>query len=389
VAGIEGYFEGPAMMHRRCLEKVLNGGIPDRIPAVFRLEIWHKARLAAGDLPAELRGLTLEQVEDRLGLARSARKARVFHTRLRAPVECRETRQGDSIITEWRTPAGTLRKIRRYGPGDEAAGISPSTIEYPIKTLGDYAAYEAIWTHTDFVPAYDEFVRYDQAIGEAGLPMVILGPNPFHDLLLAWTGYEQGYMDLFDCPDAFLHAVETADRVYRTMWDIVAASPARLVMHGVNFDASVTPPAIFQEHFLPYFTEFNRHMHDAGKKVAFHGDGELTDLLDLIRNAGFDVADCFACAPMTRCTLDRARRAWADRITIWGGVPSILLEPTVPPETLRAHLAMVHAKVAPGNNFILGLADQAMPTAAWTHIKLAAEFAPDVSSHDVVSSQGA
>jgi hypothetical protein len=362
------------MTNREHFETVLNGGIPDRIPAVFRLDIWHKTLAKKGNLPPELKGMSLEQVEKFLGLGRSARKGKVHETRLRLPVECIKSRNGELLITEWRTPGRALRMVQQFGLGDEAAGISPATIEYPIKSIEDYAAYEAIMKHTEFISAYEEYFRYDQMIGEDGLPMIILGANPFHDLFLRWTGYERGFMDLFDRPDVFLQAVETANNVYRQMWEIVANSPARLVMHGVNFDVSMTPPTLFRNHFLPYFKDFNREMHLHRKKVAFHGDGELTGLLDEILKAGYDVADCFACEPMVKCTLAQARLAWKDRITIWGGIPSILLEPNVPLGKLQTHLENIRNTVGPGKNFILGIADQAMPTASWEHIKLAAGF---------------
>ncbi len=362
------------MTNRERFETVINGGVPDRIPAVFRLDIWQKAQAKKGTLPFELKGMGLEQVEHFLGLGRSARKGKVYDTRLRPPVECVKTRNGDSLVTAWRTPGRTLRMVQRFSRGDETAGISPAIIEYPIKSIEDYAAWETVMKHTEFIPTYEDFAQYDQAIGEHGLPMVILNANPFHDLFLRWTGYERGFMDLFDRPDVFLQAAETTNTIYRKMWEIVANSPTRLVMHGVNFDAPMTPPDMFRNHFLPYFKDFNREMHLHGKKVAFHGDGELSGLLDMILEAGFDVADCFACEPMVKCTLAQAKQAWRNQITIWGGIPSTLLEPNVPLDKLQTHLENIRTTIGSGKNFILGLADQAMPTASWEHIKLAAEF---------------
>lgn len=363
------------MTHRQRIEAVLAGQVPDRIPAIWRLDKWYRARVHAGDLPAEIAGLSLEQVEDYLGLARSARAGRVFRTILHPPVARTETRQGDTIVTEYHTPAGTLRRVCRYGPGDEAAGLSPTIVEYPIREPADYALFGELMRHTEYVPAYEEYIEYDRAVGQAGLPMVILGPNPIHELLMQWTGYEVGYLLMNDEPEAMLSAVRAADDAYRRFWPIVADSPARLVMHGVNFDSRMTPPPIFREHFLPYLRSFNDLMHQAGKFVACHADGDMTVLLDLTIEAGFDVADCFACQPLVRCTMAQARAAWRDRITIWGGLPSTLLEPAVPVARLIEHLESIYDCLGDGRRFILGLSDQAMPTSSWEHLKAAAGFA--------------
>ena len=371
------------MTHRARIEAAIAGETVDRIPAIFRMDKWYQARLRANDLPGELAGMSLQDVEAHLGLARSAREAIVFKTVLHSPVERIESRKGELLITEWHTLARTLRQVRRYGPGDEGAGLEPTIIEFPIKSWQDYSAYAEIHRHMEFVPAYEDYLRYDRMIGDAGLPMVIVGGIPFHEFLLRWAGYEKGYLDLHDRPDIVLEAVEEANTAYRKMWQIVAESPARLILHGVNFSTHMTSPPVFRERFLPYLTPFNRQMHQAGKWVAFHADGDLTGLLELTLEAGFDVADCFACDPLVRCTVAQAREAWQDRMTIWGGLPSILLEPHVPLDQLRGYLERLYRDIAPGDHFMLAITDMAMPTASWDHLALVGQWVRERSSYPI------
>jgi len=341
------------------------------------LDKWYRARRASGDLPSAIAGLSLQEVERHLGLGRSARAGKVFQAVLDAPVRRTEERLADTITTRWHTPAGTLRRIARFGPLDEAAGLSPAVMEYPVKNLADYAAFGQVMEHTRYVPTYEDFSRYDEQIGDAGLPLVILGPNPAHEPLMNWTGYETGYLHLADAADAMLEAFSAADAAYRRMWPIVAGSPARFVMHGVNFDTRMTPPPVFREHFLPYLRAFNDLMHESGKFTACHADGDMTALLQLTVQAGFDAADCFACAPLVRCTFEQARSAWRDRLTIWGGLPSTLLERNVSLDALVRHLEYIYGRLGDGRRFVLGLSDQAMPTSSWEHLQCAARFATE------------
>jgi hypothetical protein len=148
-------------------------------------------------------------------------------------------------------------------------------------------------------------------------------------------------------------------------------------MHGVNFDTRMTPGRIFREHFLPYLRAFNELMHASGKWTVCHADGDMSGLLELTVEAGYDATDCFACEPLVRCSFGQARSAWQERITIWGGLPSTLLEPTVPLGSLLDHLGSIYSCLGDGRRFMLGLSDQAMPTSSWEHIKAAARFAKE------------
>jgi len=47
------------MTERERILAAIRGEAPDRLPWVPRLEFWHRVRLRKGNLPAELRGLSL------------------------------------------------------------------------------------------------------------------------------------------------------------------------------------------------------------------------------------------------------------------------------------------------------------------------------------------
>ncbi|MBN1555341.1 MAG: hypothetical protein JXA11_11390 [Phycisphaerae bacterium] len=362
------------MTHRERFLSVLRGQTPDRTPVVCRLDIWHRARLHKGDLPAELQGKTLEQIQLDLGMGVSARQAKVFSTSFRSGVEYTQRREGMVLHERWTTSKGELHRRSEYASEDEALGMKPHVTKYPIASAEDYALFERVMEHLEFQPDYDAYRRYDEQIGDDGLPMVILGANPFHDLMLYWVGYEKFYYDLVDLPDVVAQATATANTAYERMWDIVANSPCELVMHGVNFDSGTTPPPMFREHFLPYLRAFNERMHQAGKYNAFHADGDVSRLLDLFLETKVDVADCLAVAPMGRLTMEDAFTAWRDNIVLWGCVPSPLLEPSVTEDDFDAHLEKLAAVENRQGGLILGLADQAMPAALWSRIRKLGEF---------------
>lgn len=370
------------MTHRERFRAVLRGEKPDRVPVVSRLDIWHKTRQLQRDLPREWQDKSLDQLQLGLSMGLSARAAKVFRMTHCDPVQHVEWREGQRLFEEWRTPKGTLRMVREHKEDDEARGIRPMIVEHPIRSLDDYAIYEEVMRHRVYEPDYETYHAYDRLIGENGLPVVVLQTFPVHELMLSWVGYENACDHMINSPEVFDHAVETANEVHRQMWDVVAKSPCEFVLHGAHFDSAMTPPPMFKKYFLPYARAFNEHMHKAGKRTAFHGDADLSRLLDLILETGFDVVDCFAVDPLVPCTFREARQRWGNRMVIWGGVPSILLESPYTERQLQEHLEMLLHEAGVGTHFICGISDQAMPGSALERIKQIASF---FASHRLAS----
>jgi hypothetical protein len=104
-------------------------------------------------------------------------------------------------------------------------------------------------------------------------------------------------------------------------------------------------------------------LHARGLRVAMHADNDTSTILGLIEEAGWDMVECFVTAPMAPLTLAQARATWGQRVIIWGGLPSVLLSPHVPEGDFREAVRGILRDVAPGEAFILGVADNVMPDA--------------------------
>ena len=78
--------------------------------------------------------------------------------------------------------------------------------------------------------------------------------------------------------------------------------------------------------------------------------------------------------PMVPTTLAEARAAWGDRVIIWGGVPSVILEDPFTDQQFEAYMDELFRTIAPGRAFILGIADNAMPGAKIERIRRISEI---------------
>ena len=134
---------------------------------------------------------------------------------------------------------------------------------------------------------------------------------------------------------------------------------------------------------LPHFRSFADRLHDRGKYLACHADADLSLLLDLIKQAGFDLAECFVTAPMVKVTIDEARLAWSKDVIIWGGIPSILLDEQFGEEEFDSYLRNLFHAIAPGNAFILGVADNVMPEAKFERLKRVSEMVEQYGKYPI------
>ena len=355
------------MTHQQRFQTVLCGEVPDRIPVVMRLDLWYKSALADGSLPPECKGLSIPQIESKLGIGRSSR-FNDFHRLVKNGVETAEMRENGLVSTELKFGSKTLRQILAKSSGQEASGMEAQSVEYYLKDSSDYETMTAIWEKGEWAVNHAGLEQFIADVGKDGLAMVVLGKSPIHEIMIHYAGYENFYCHLADFPEKVEGLLRVMESRFEELWPQAAQSSAELVLHGAHWSGAMTPPPIFRKYFLPYFSRFTRVMHAAGKKCVFHADADMNGLLDLAMETGMDVADCFACAPLVPQTLKQVRDAWGDKIIIWGGIPSTILVPSCPEEQFQAYIESFADEISDGRAIIVGVSDNVMPGTSYNRI---------------------
>jgi len=349
------------MTNRERLLTIMEGGSPDRVPWIPRLLVWHTAHSRQGTLPERFRDLSLREIERELGMGTPAREGRVFTTEQAGDVEVTTHREGNSVLTTYRTPAGSVSTRSRSSEELERAGIGSLEIEHMIKGPEDFAVVEYLVENTHYNPTYEDYRAYEAEIGEDGYPMVAAGDCPFHHFLQKLAGYQNGYYLMFDYPDEVEHLLMTMEEVEREyLWPVVAGSPAHLILHGVHLDSTITPPPFFSRYITPYYQDFSDLLHQHDKTLTMHADNDSRLILEHLEEAGFDMVETFTTAPQVTCTLEEARETWGNRMIIWGAVPSVILEPAYSEEAFEEYMRQLFRTIAPGDAFILGVSDNIM-----------------------------
>jgi hypothetical protein len=339
--------------------------------------------MAEGNMPARFRGMSLVEVGRALRTGNPAREGKIFNVRYEG-LEVRNERAPGVARQRFITPHGEVtfgRILSEKVSGTTDQGLP---LEHPIHSVEDYRVLEYIAEHTYYDPCYDDYLAYEAAVGDEGYPMVSCGDVPFHYFLLHLAGYNQAYFEMVDHAEEFERLIALMEQVDRErLWPVVAESPARLILHGVHFDSQMTPPHMFRKYMTPYYKDFSALLHSRGKSLTWHADDDSKDILAEVKDAGFDMSECFCTAPMVEVTLQDARAAWGNDVIIFGGVPSIILEPTFPEADFEAYLRDAFRVIAPGDAFIFGVADNVMPTSIIERVERISELVEQHGTYPV------
>jgi uroporphyrinogen-III decarboxylase len=259
-------------------------------------------------------------------------------------------------------------------------------VEHRIKGPDDFPVVEYLIQHTEIIPTYEEYLAYEEEVGEDGVPMVWIGQDPMGQILKRLIGYDNAYFFLHDYPDRVFHLIEVLKEQAAEIQRVTLDSPARLILHGEHFDSQMTPPYLFQEYMVPYYQSFAERLHEHGKVLAGHADADTSLLLDLIVEAGFDMVECFVTAPMVPVTLEEARAAFGNEVIIWGRIPSVMLCDPVSDEEFEEYMLQLFRTIAPGDAFILGVADNVMPEAKLERIERVSEMVKEYGEYPIQKS---
>jgi len=368
------------MTHRERIWATIRGEPMDRIPWAPRWELWYEAAIRDGRLPDRYRSRSFFDVTRDLRMGIKGNRGPLYSSEL-CGVEVRERTKGGETLTEYETPVGTVSTRFRITPDLKQQGVRGLELGHMIEQREDYGPVLYMVEHTKLSPVHEEFLAYEESIGEDGVAMASSHDCPAHRIMREFTGYQNFYYQLYDHPQQIEDLLEALTEQGEQILQFALQSPAQIITHDGNYDAQLTPPPIYEKYFLPWFQHFTGSLHAAGKVVSTHTDGHNDGLMELILESGFDIAEAFTSPPMTNIGVAEARASWGDRITIWGGIASTMMSISVPEEEFEAHVRQVLSEAVPGDHFILGTGDNVPTDSSLERVERVTELVEELGSY--------
>jgi hypothetical protein len=389
------------MNFEKLIYSTLKGENTETVPFIPRLDIWYSANKINGTLPAKFKNASLRDITDELelgyhsvvplfrdfnnenddndiGLGIYRFKAIPYRVILNN-VERKVIRQSNGLTeVEYTTPKGVIKTGVVYDETMRKNGASLHvTKEHAIKGIQDFDALAFIFENAEVKPNYSYFTEYKKSIiGNRGVAVGFssLCVSPMHFLMKDLMAIDNFYYTLFDHPEEMENLANRLSGYCNKIFDIAANSPAEIILSGANYDQSFTPPDFFEKYITPELKKQSKILHQKGKYLLTHTDGENFGLLDLYLQSEFDIADSICPFPTTSLTLKETKETFGGKITIWGGIPfNIVLENSMSEYEFEKFLNMTLAGIGSGDHLILSIADTTPPGAKFERILKIAE----------------
>lgn len=322
------------MNHRERILSVYRGKTPDVVPFMLDLSHWFYERTRRPwDLSAAYEEPERDLIEyhKKTGVGFYLANLASFYTVTHADdvdvTTTKNERDGLPEIT-WRirTPLGSIERSRIWEPRTYAWGIS----KWGIETEQDLGVFCHAMSTRTFQPRWDRYQAWVDQVGDAGVVYVSRGYSAMGYLLNCWMGIERTVYATVDSPTVLRETVDAVNANILELVDLLATSPAEVVIMGDNFSSDVQPPSFFDTWSRPFYEECIRRLHAEGKYVAVHIDGRLRGAIGMIRNAGADCGDAITPTPMGDLTPAECRAEAGPDFILSGGVSPDLWLPNVP-----------------------------------------------------------
>lgn len=341
------------MTHKQRILAAARKQSVDELPFGARIDLWYSYHSGHDTLPEKYRGWSMVDILRDQDAGIQLRFVRIWKTEYHN-MEVVTHSDPPYTTTEYKTPIGTVTLKTVYTP--EEGPLTAYEMELPFRSEEDYPIIEYLLANTTFVLDLDDYYKTEEMLGDDGVIVTGLGYSPMQQIMRYWIGYERFFYELYDHPSKVECLYELAVELSRKMLDIVVNSPVEISTVGGNWSDDIHTP-LFKKYFVPWLREAVEFLHSKGKLSQVHIDGEMKRLIPMFLETGVDVAEAWSPAPMTSVTTAELRKAWGDKVTIWGGVPSMLFEPQYSDQEFDDYVLNLFREVAPGRSFIVGMGD--------------------------------
>jgi corrinoid protein of di/trimethylamine methyltransferase len=383
------------MTHRERILRAIRGEMPDRLPFAPRLDLWYTANAQSGTLPEKYKTCSFDEIaraegwalhkinpeyqqvrkpEDNLhwALGILSYKETVYGFKFSPDVELEIKENAGRTKITYRTPVGSVSTTTVYTEEMRKAGVSNFWVdEHVLKGPKDYRVVGYIFENLKLFRDDRDFLKWKEGIGEDGVAFTLGGraASPMHHIQKYFVDATDFYFHYHDYAKEMRALAESMGKFFDQIIQLVGDSSAEVVYWGANFDDTITYPAFFEKDIVPWIRKAADILGRKGKYVSCHCDGENLGLLDLIRDSGMHIAEAVTPAPMTKVPIQEYYRRWSDKLTLFGGIPSILLlRESISDEEFEAYLEHLFKAVAPGKRMILGIADSTPPKAVFERL---------------------
>ncbi len=342
-----------------------------------RIGCWYDDRMAAGTpLPLRYQGLKPHEIYKDLGC--SARPYLDYNNAF-IRVDPQSVRRYKNKLNELETehvietPVGRLTEITRY------VEKVPREQKIKWKICNEDDMKVAIWLEDNSEWRFDQKIlnEVDEIWGSMCSPTIYLPRVNVQGLFINDMGVEEGVFAIYDYEDLVHEYFKALDRNHMRLIDVVNSSPVDIINFGDNVHCGIINDQMFEDYLLPAYHERVEKLHEAGKFVSAHWDGDTKNFLKYAKQTKLDGIEAITPKPQGDVVLEEVKEALGDMFLL-DGVSALLFDPMYTEDELLSQAEEVIKLFAP--NLILGISDEIASTGDIERVRLVGKLVDKYNS---------
>ena len=268
------------------------------------------------------------------------------------------------------TPLGQLSEERVF----EQTSYSYNIRKRLLNDVSDFEICRYVMERYQCKPRFDRLRAWEEALGEVGYMYFQIPYSGLGYLISRNFGVEKTCLAMFDNPGEVKALIDTINTCNLRILDKVIDGPFDALFISDNFDSNIQNPGMFDKFVRDYYTTVAGHLHERGKYLAIHVDGEMKGCLKNMADCGVDCIDAATPAPMFNLTPKQARDESGADLILSGGIPATVFGAT---GTEQEFVKSVREWLDIKNDsprLILAAGDQVPPDAPWERIAMLPEL---------------
>jgi len=222
-------------------------------------------------------------------------------------------------IIQYICPAGELERV--YILANDGSWAPHGYLVNELKEL-DIVKY--IVSHSRIVQRPDRFKAILDEINGQGVIDIPIWRSPFGKLIHEYLGFEKTIYALYDHKDVILRFMEFQEEYDLKVIEMASNYPANIVIISDHADENLISPKFYKEYCIPFYQKATKILHDKGKIVSTHLDGNFKSFFPYLMDTGFDLLDGCTPAPMFNYEPEELALACKGRIYAYCGIPATL-----------------------------------------------------------------
>jgi len=341
---------------RKELNLAIFEGTADRVLWQPRLETWISHHRANGTLPERYRDLDYFGIYDALGASvRYAASAGLERYEEPDDVERSSEQHDNYYVSIVRTPSGEIR-TGHQDIWEDGKLKNRRIVDFPVKTPQDLRVLTDVVERGQFRANLETFQKAADAVGHRAEPTMFLSSSGFTELIKHQCGLPGTYYLLYDHQAAVEEYLEACDRRDDRMIDVAVELPCRIFNLGDHATNEFTPPPILKRYLLPRWQHISDRLHEHGRYVHSHWDGNSVLMLPYLQETRLDAVESLTPEPMGDMTLEQMKEAVQDKMVVLDLIRAIDFLPNFPVNELVEFVKRVIDMFAP--KLILGISDE-------------------------------